>query len=77
MHFRKRIHVNSLACLQLGGTPSHLNTYVHATHDSGPDLDPLTAHRAIKMIENEEKMQFYLLSENSPALFCQEAFGND
>jgi hypothetical protein len=49
---------------------------VHAAHDTGPDLDPLIAHRDSKMVENKEKQQFYLLFENSPTLTVHEALDN-
>jgi len=77
MLLRKRIHGVWLAPLQPDGTQLHLNTEVHTLHDYDPDLDPMIAHRASKMVENEEKTQFHLLVEKPPTLTFQEALNND
>jgi hypothetical protein len=68
MLIRKRIHDNSLACLQPDGTTPHLFTQLYTMHDYGTDLDPIIAHMASKMVQNEYKMQFYLLEEHLPTL---------
>jgi hypothetical protein len=61
MLLRRRIHGDSLSPLQPDGTPPHLNTYFHTLNDYKPNPDLIMAHKATKMVENEEKMQFYLL----------------
>jgi hypothetical protein len=77
MLIEKRIHGNLLAPLQPDGTPSHLFTHVLTKYDSGPDLDQIIASKASEMVENHEKIQFYLLQENSPTLTFKQAYNTD
>jgi hypothetical protein len=74
---RKRIHEDSLACLQSDGKTPHLFTHLHTMHDYRPEPDPIIAHMASKMVQNEGKMQFYLVQENSPTLTFKDALNND
>ena len=54
MLIRERIHDNSLACLQPDGKTTHLLTHLHTMHDYGPDPDPIIAHIASKMVQNDD-----------------------
>jgi hypothetical protein len=49
-----RIYGDSLVSLQPGVILPNLTTLGHTLYDSSPHLDPIKAHRASKVLENEE-----------------------
>ena len=72
-----RFYGDSLASLQPGVMLPSLTSLMHTPYDSGPQLDPINAYSASKVLENEEKTRFYLLQENSPSLTFQDALNNN
>jgi hypothetical protein len=78
MLIQRRIYGDSLVSLQPDSTPPNLKTNVMLNPESSvPELDQMIAFRAYKMVENEEKIRFSLLKENSPTFTFKEALNND